>query len=226
MGVVLASAWGYAALTDAETLPVKYVRIDGEFKHLRPGRIEEIAVAEVSGGFFTVGVHAIRERLLSEAWVRDVSVRRVWPLGLRITVTEQEPVARWGDGGFLNDQGELFEPHSRDSALDLVQLTGPPGSELRVLTRLKETENALLGNRQRVERLSQDERLAWMFRIQDGPTVIVGRDDFSGRIRRYIEDFHRQFGDRLEEIKVVDLRYTNGFAVRTYKDPAQLGLNG
>ena len=60
------------------------------------------------GGFFQVDIAAVRESALSVPWVRDVSVRRVWPGELHVTVVEDRPIARWAGGGLVTDRGTLL----------------------------------------------------------------------------------------------------------------------
>jgi hypothetical protein len=43
----------------------------------------------------------------------------------------------------------------------------------------------------------------------------VGRTDFERRIGRFVANFHRVVGDRGDMTAQVDLRYTNGFTVKT-----------
>lgn len=213
-GVIGVSAWMAARLADPNTFPVRAVHIDGAFQHLSLEDVERTISGQLQGSFFTVRVNTLKAALLNNQWIEDVSVARVWPDRLQVVVREQHPVARWGDSALLNDKGVLFEPADQTGVGDLVRLRGPGGSEIYVLARLREIERLLAVHRQRVKWLSLSSRGAWSFGIVDGPTVVLGRTDLDFRLRRFAEGFEAIFGRRIGGLERVDLRYTNGFAVR------------
>ena len=76
----------------------------------------------------------LRNRVLDMPWVADVSIRRVWPDKLNMVVTEEVPLARWGEDALINIGGGVFRPPSLDGHLGLVRLDGPAGSEQRVVS--------------------------------------------------------------------------------------------
>ncbi|HYY15110.1 MAG TPA: cell division protein FtsQ/DivIB, partial [Gammaproteobacteria bacterium] len=167
------------------------------------------------GGFFTTEVDRIRAALLKEPWIREALVRRVWPETLEVTVHEQRAVARWGDKGLLNPEGTLFSPPPESYPQGLVELHGPRGTEAQVLSRFYAINQRLVKRGWKVARLSLSPRRAWSFELVHGPRVIVGRTDFERRIGRFVANFHRLVDDRGDMTAQVDLRYTNGFTVKT-----------
>ncbi len=54
--------------------------------------------------------------------------------------------------------------------------------------------------------------------------VMLGRGDGYQRLLRFVRFYHRALQGRTAEVELVDLRYSNGFAVR-WKD-AESALNG
>jgi len=128
-------SWSWQMLSDPTALPIRRVMVEGEFKHLTPEHVQTVVVRAVHGGFFAVKVNEIRDELLIDAWIRDANISRVWPDGLRVSIVEQIPVARWGDYGLLNARADIFVPPPEDLPRDLPQLSGPLGSEIEVLKR-------------------------------------------------------------------------------------------
>jgi len=171
-------------------------------------------VSHVQGGFFTVDVDAIRRALLADPWVEQVSVRRQWPDGLTVYVREHIAVARWGEKGLLNVEGEFFSPDKNTFPQHLTELNGPEGTRPQLLDRLRVLRVALSHAGRDVVKLSLSDRRAWSFELDDGLTVIVGRKDFGDRVRRFARVFPTALSSRIADIDRVDLRYTNGFAVR------------
>lgn len=211
--------WGALKLTDPTTLPIQQVRIEGEFKHLAPRDLERLASRWIRGGFFALRMNALRQGLMSHPWVRDVTIRRAWPPGLRITVYEQDPAARWGEAGLINEQGELFTPEVSSYPEGLATLRGPEGTAHLLLQRMRQVQASLAPIDQRLDWLSLSDRRAWSFGTAGGPTVILGRSDFSLRLNRYSADLYRALGSSINKVELVDMRYPNGFAVRARPQP-------
>src|SRR5690606_35640605 len=143
LAAALAAAFVY--LSDPRALPIRYVRVKGDFRHLSPALLERTAGEVVRGGFFNVNVETVRATLLAEPWVKGVTVRRTWPDGLALYVREQVPVARWGDAALLNRDAEVFVPARESWPEGLPALTGPEGTEALVLERWRYVQQELDG---------------------------------------------------------------------------------
>ena len=218
-------SWGSSKLADPNTVPIKEIRIEGEFHRLRPEDLKARVARAITGSFFALEVDRIQAALLREPWVREAQVTRVWPNELRVAVSEQRAVARWGSQGLLTPEGIVFSPPKASYPPGLVALEGPPGTEAQVLNRFYELSQLLDQVGWRLDRLSLSPRRAWSFQVVNGPMVMVGRADFEGRIRRFIASLRRGLGDLAEGLTQVDLRYANGFAVKS-RSLAEDGRHG
>lgn len=178
------------------------------------------AVSRVSGSFFTVNLDSVRASFESVPWVRRATARRVWPNRLQITIEEHRAVAQWGDSRLINTYGELFAANLADveDGPPLPELSGPQGSHAAVIERWDELRRWLepVGRQPTVVRLTQ--RHAWTTRLDDGTTLLLGRDQglpIETRVRRWVGASERVQARLASRAEVVDLRYPNGFAVRT-----------
>ncbi|MBI2993999.1 MAG: FtsQ-type POTRA domain-containing protein [Gammaproteobacteria bacterium] len=203
-----------AYVINPRTLPIRHVRVDGEFRHLSTTALQLRAGDVVRGGFFDVNVEAIRAALLAEPWVLEVTVRRIWPDELGLHVQEQVAVARWGADQLLNEQGQLFRPAPDTLPPDLPFLEGPAGTHAEVLARFRALERALGKRGMRAMKLKLNERRSWLFAFAEGPSVDLGRGDFDARLSRFASMVPAYLAADLSRIEVIDMRYTNGFAVR------------
>ena len=96
----LAKHW----LSDPYRFPLEVVEVKGDFRYLDKQRLQDAVAAHVEGGFFTVDVNAIRTAAEQLPWVYKAAVKRVWPATLRISIEEQQAIARWGEQGYLNSE--------------------------------------------------------------------------------------------------------------------------
>ncbi len=209
--VVTVIVTGFVWMMKPATLPIRQVHIEGEFLRLDTLRLQELVTDKVRGGFFNIDVAAIRNVLIALPWVNDVSVHRVWPDGLRVIVNEQTAVVRWNGTGLLNDQGHYFSPEKDSFPRGLPLLEGPEESRELLLERfklLKQTYGLP------VVHLHMNQRRAWKFELQNGLSVVLGRRDFDNRIERFVNVVINNLGEKSSRAREVDMRYTNGFAVR------------
>jgi len=221
--------WGTYLLSNPETLPIKQVRIEGEFFRLSPNKLKAMVTDKVRGGFFNLDVDAVRNVLLANPWVRDVTVQRIWPDSLRVSVLEQVAVARWGEDGLLNSDGEYFSPRPETFPEELPELHGPHDTEVLLLNRFNKIHESISSIGLKIKRLTLSERRAWQFELDDGIQVILGRKDFDLRLERFIDFVPLGLTGKLSQTELVDMRYTNGFSVRWIQDDSvtnvEVGLN-
>jgi cell division protein FtsQ len=205
--------WSSYYLADPATLPIKQVRIEGEFRQLSTAALQALVKHKVRGGFFNINVTAVKDAVMAEPWVRGVSVHRVWPDSLRVSVKEQIAVARWGDTDLLNSKGKLFSPEKKSFPIGLPVLRGPNGTEELVMAKYTQLKQSLSAQGLNVVLLQLNERRSWMFELDNSIQVIIGRSEFNDRVKRFIEYVPAGYVSRYLQIKQVDMRYTNGFAV-------------
>lgn len=205
--------WLVYMLLDPATLPVKQVKIEGEFRHLSEEKLHELVHDKARGNFFNLDVSAVRNALLADPWVRDVSVQRVWPDTIRVFVTEQFAVARWGDKGLLNDRGRFFAPAANTYPDNLPLLAGPDGTQILMLEKYIFLEKVLGPHDLHVGILRLNERRAWLFELDDGLKVELGRENFEERASRFVQLVINGLATRISEAEKIDMRYPNGYAV-------------
>ena len=215
-------------------MPVNDVKVIGELNFLDRDEVESMVKSEVQGGYFTVDLNNIRNTLMRDPWVSNVSLRRQWPAGLNVMIDEHQPVAYWNHDGYINEAGEVFKPEDLDTSLNLPRLNGPEGHHNNVwkFMNVLYQEMALL--EYEVVRLKLDDRRAWQLVIAGHESietsgsvaseinVRLGRFETEKRLQRFVRILpaltaeYRLAAGKLTEnnIKVIDMRYPNGFAVQ------------
>ena len=203
---IIAIVW----LSQTKNLSFQNVHVKGELRYLDREDVRLSIMAAVEGGFFNVDVSDLRDILLSQPWVQDASVRRVWPDSLLVQISERKAVACWRWTGLLDSNGVYFVPKQKTKLVNLPLLEGPDGMQTLVLKRYRYLQqNYGLS----VTRLSVDDRGAWEFKLSNGLQILLGRDHFEKRVGRFAELFVADTKKKLLQADRIDMRYTNGFAV-------------
>ncbi len=212
---IILSILGGKYLLDPDTFPIKHIKVEGSFNHLSRVELKKNVVNNIQSGFFNINVDEIRLALLSMSWVREVTVKRVWPDSLKVVVYEQIPTARWGDLGLLNQSGVFFSPNGATTYNNLPLLYGPANSEVKLLERYRLIQKKLqsLPFRLNISSVILNDRRAWFFDLENGVRIKIGRYAFDDRLDRFLKFIPTLIPDRINEIESIDLRYSNGLAV-------------
>jgi len=193
--------------------PLTNVMIGGDFTYLQPAELSQLLAGEVQGGFLSVDLAALRQVLREHPWVRDVSIGREWPSMLKVEVTEEVPIARWGQKGFLNRLGEelIIENNSHLSALPVLRADTASSREMMVNYQLM--AELLVPTGLKIAELRRDSLGVWYVDTAPGLRMVIGRDQISEKIRRFNLVWAAGLNKYVKNIAAVDLRYPNGLAV-------------
>ena len=169
--------------------------------------------------FFNVPVETLRLKFEQLSWVRSANVKRVWPNRLVVDIEEHKAVAVWSDERLVNAQGELFAANLAEAEEDgpLPLLAGPSEAASQVLKRHTELVAWLAPLNLRPESVTLSTRHAWTIKLDDGTTLLLGREQglaMEDRIARWVESVPRLQSRLASRPELYDLRYPNGFAVR------------
>jgi cell division protein FtsQ len=210
----------YLAQSD-QLLPIRSIHLTANFNNLDQQEIETTLQGYIGKGFFSLDIHHLQQTLKANSWTDSVSVRRVWPDKLRVTITEKKPVARWDDEHLLSDSAQVFAAHSADFGhLPLVHADNhEPDWVLRQFHKLQMQFQRV---DERVVWLRVDSRGALDLKLINGLQIKLGREDIDHKIARLMNIYQQQILPRREQIERIDLRYSNGFAV-AWKNEALQG---
>lgn len=235
MAFLLIGWAGVKLLVESPLFLLRTIRIEGELTHVSRAEVVKALDGRLAGTFFNMDLDAVRVLFETIPWVRRAQVRRMWPDRLEVRLEEHVPAARWGQVGenrMVNSHGEVFTaPYRADGRLPAVlpQLAGPAGTASEVLRRYVAFAEALAPLEQRLESVMLSPRYSWQLKLSNGLAVQLGRDfhDKGGdgvdvRFARFISAYPRTLAPLGRRLSYVDLRYSNGFALRVpgLKDPA------
>lgn len=201
-------------------------------RYVSPASVKTAIAGQLKGNFFTINLDEARESFEKAPWVRQATVRRIWPDTLRVTFEEQQPLAFWNENQMINTWGNAFTANQGEIDEDdaLPYFEGPEGTEGLVVQRYAELARWFAPLDVRVEKLILSERYAWEVALSNGMTLNLGRDpgadapdpqggvpgalSFAARIQRFVQAWPgvtQKLGTR--KVTHADLRYPNGFAL-------------
>ena len=196
----------------ARYFPLRNLRVEGRFEHVSAEQLRQVVIPFARDGFFGIDLAGARAALVAMPWVRDVWLRRVWPGTLTVHVEEQQVIAIWRGKGMINAQGRLFYP---GSGVDIAKwpVVDIPARDGRVeIGPFLTLAGIVARSGFRLRSFTQDPRGAMVMALGNGVQLRLGHQDQAQRLNRFL-GFFPSIGDA-GRIASVDLRYSNGFAVR------------
>lgn len=211
---IIAAQQVIVSIAHGNYFPINVVKVNANYQHVTRPQLKSIITPFVASGFFSIDIYALKDRLESLPWVEEVTISRRWPDIVDIRLIEQQAVARWGSRGVLNPNGLVFFPALATISSELPMLDGPKGYEKRLLQEYRIMSHILNGRGLYITELDMADRWAWAVHLSNGVTLLLGREKKIARLRRFLDVYQTVFGDKFNRVEVVDLRYSNGMAVR------------
>ena len=212
-GLILAGVWLRSGLIGGEQWPVRWLDVEGDLHRTSASQIRSAAYGPASRGFFAADLAQVRAEIEQLPWVARAEVSRYWPDALLIRVEEHRPMARWNDSGLLSDRGQVFEASGSQGMQGLARLSGPEARREEVWESWHWMRGYLAGVGADIAELSLDERGAWTVRLESGLELKLGREMVQERLRRFVQ-VHEELRALERRPLRIDLRYTNGLAIR------------
>jgi cell division protein FtsQ len=219
--------WVYMGMVTQERWPVRWLEIDGTFERVSAEQVRASLAPVSVGSFFTIDLEAIKKAAYRQAWVADAAVQKTWPDTIKVGIREFIPVAHWTGGRLISDRGRSFQVPGAAEIQGLPWLDGPDSQLEVVFETWRQFNNELLPAGLEIELIRLDARGAWFLELNNGTEVHIGREDALLRLQRLVNSWAVLMAGREMIPLVVDLRYTNGFAVRWPEVPARFaGIYG
>lgn len=197
--------------------PIASVQIDGEFLYLSKDQAQELIGGFIHSGFLKLDIDSLKSALEQNPWVDYVSVARQWPDVLKVTIVEQQPIARWGEDGFLNMRGDIVFVNDNHKLQSLPYLYGDDRYAKQVMQQYLFIAKLFGPSNRVLTSLQLDPTLSWTLEFDHTVQVKLGRDRVLEKLQHLQTASSGQLKDRFGEISGIDMRYDKGFAV-TWKD--------
>lgn len=196
--------------------PINKIRIVATYEHVNPNELSKIMQALVSNSFFDLKVLDLKEQILEKLpWVNSVSIKRVWPSAIVITIVEQKPIANWKNEALLNENGQLFNPPKETFPKNLPLFSGQEDQIQEILHNYNQMNVLLSGMGWKIAKLDVDKHASWRIDLNTGISLLIGAEDVMERLQNFMLLYPKILAShRNGVISSIDLRYKNGLAVK------------
>jgi cell division protein FtsQ len=167
--------------------------------------------------------NAVTLRANVAPWVRSAVVRREFPNKLRVTLTEQVPVAIWGDEAgskLINGFGDVFEANVAEVDDNLPRLDGPIEQAGQVLGMYRVLQPQFQPYDFSIDELTLSSRGSWKVVLDTGAEIELGRgqgEEVTARLQRFLKTVTQvagQYHRTVADVEGADLRHNDAYALR------------
>ena len=196
---------------------ISNIVIDAEFKRVNSEQIRLTVATNKQRSFFKLNANNIRRDLMQIPWVSDVSVNKKWPNTLRIKLKEHKAVAVWNEQKLLNSNGDIFEVDSLEDLSSLPHFKSKT-SDSKIVWNKYMRFNDIIKNIGFDITASEISAIgSWNIVLNNGINIIVGPDYQDAKLVRLAETWESLLNTNETLPSYIDLRYTNGYAVKWQK---------
>jgi cell division protein FtsQ len=209
-------------LSRSPWLAIRVIQLEGDLQRNSVATIRANAAPRLSGNLLSIDLDKARTAFEAVPWVRQATLRRVWPDRLAVRLDEHRPVAVWqGEQGtprLVNDRGEVFEANLGDVEDDaLPEFSGPEGSAPQMLSLYRRLAPLFAAYKMEPVSLQLSGRGSWSAELDTGATVTLGRgteDELAARSERFLRTVAQVTQRFQRDLEYADLRHADGYAVR------------
>ncbi len=216
------TTWVSTGIVASERWPIRWLEVNGSFQRVSAEQLRSSLAPLVSASFFTVNLQNLQAAAKRKPWVAAVNVQKKWPDTVVVTVEEHQPLAHWNENDLVSSRRSVFAAPDAADIQGLPWLQGPDGRLDEVLKQWELFNSMLASAGLEIERLELQERGSWSMALNNGTSVQLGRDDPVERLQRLMKSWRGLMIDQEMAPVRIDLRYTNGFAVRWPTEPEPL----
>jgi cell division protein FtsQ len=210
--------WTGLKLYNPNTLPIRAVKIVGDYSHVDHQLLRQTISPFLNNGFLRLDTSGLTNQLQQLPWVENAFVHRIWPGTLQINIIEKKPVAYWNNDNLLTASGDTFSPGAISLSNSLPWLYGPQGQQSDVWADYVAVNNILSPLKIKTSWIAITPRQDMEIKLDNGMLLILGKADMQSRLQRFVSVYNKVFASNANQVSYVDLRYSNGMAVK-WKNP-------
>lgn len=208
-------------LYDPQQFRFRDLEVHGELNRVSGEQVQRAVQQSLSGNYFSLDLRALENRIAEIPWVFRATVRRRWPGTLVIRVMEVKPVADWGDSHWVNFNGALIVKQPKHDLTNLPRLFAARAHRELVWSTFNRWVEMFAAQNLHLRELQFDPRGIWRLQLSANANnekaamvkVTVSQQHAESRIGRLLRALPQQLRLEFADIRSIDLRYPNGFAV-------------
>ena len=196
-------------ISDYFVYPISEVEITSTSSNYNNEKINDIVLSIQGQDLLSLDLNDIKSSIRSDSWIRDVEIKKSFPDKLEIIIIPQEPYAIYNSKIMMTDGTvikvsllptdlPIIHDHTYDSlgSMNIMILTGNLLQKLDLDIKKIEIHNSLI-------------------KVFTSTNILISdRDNYEVNLNRLVLSFKDLQKLFKRDIKSIDMRYSNGFAIK------------
>lgn len=221
-GILFSIQYLYSFLISWEKLNVKKIEISCSKPQVKED-VREFLDGIKLGNILLLDINHLQDVLAAHRWIKEVHIKKIFPLSLKIEIKEKVPAAVLKkDRFFLIDREGIFlEEMESDENRYLPLLTDSTNFEKDYIEKLQlawECLDSLLpSEREQIEVLDLSEYENVILRLKGFPVWLkVGNHNYAERLRSF--NMWSAILDKIDPLEYADLRFEDRLIIKSQKN--------
>ena len=207
----------YQWIQNPQNLTITSVEVKGDLKILDREQLQPVIEPFTKTNLYLLDEKALETAIENNPWVYSASMTKIWPDKLVIKIFEQHPVAFWGKNEMLAENGEIIKASLEKEKSKFPLLYSPNDKGRNMATGFLKIRKWMKDFPLKMVEFKEDSRGSWQIKLENGMTLKIGREHQEKRLRRFMVGYTESLKSVINNVRTIDLRYTNGFAVKWKK---------
>lgn len=159
---------------------IKEIKVEGNLRLTENSIVKESGI-EIGHNILRLNKNKIKEDLFCLPYIEDVSIRRMWPDTIRISVVEKGEIAKivtFGATIALDEDGQVLESYSDNSILDVPLIDNVEVFNYGINNNLETSDNEKINNLLEVLKIfKKNDMLQFVEKIDENNGIIIYTKD-------------------------------------------------
>ena len=196
-------------ISDSFIYPIEEVEITSTTPNYDTEKIKDIVASIQGKDLLSLDLNDIKRSIRSDDWIRDVEIKKSFPDTLEVIIIPQQPLAIYNSKIMMMD-GTVIEAPSLP--LDLPIIIDHTNDSLSSMNTMILTDKLLQKIDLDIKKVEIHDSLVKVFTSTN--MLISDRVNYEVNLNRLVISFQDLRKLFKREIKSIDMRYSNGFAIK------------
>ena len=195
--------------SDYFVYPIDEVEIVSTTSNHNNRKINDIVNSLQGSDLLSLDLNMLKNKLISDGWIKDVEIKKSFPSKLEIIIVPQEPYAIYNSQILMKDGSVLKSKVLPKNLVIVVDKTNNKLDSLELLMLCNEMLAKIDLNIIKLEIYDS------IIKINTSSNLLISdRKNLELNLKRLIESYGNLQRLFKKDIKSIDMRYSNGFAIK------------
>ena len=196
-------------ISDSFVYPIEEVEITSTTSNYDTEKINDIVASIQGQDLLSLDLSDIKRSIRSDDWIRDVEIKKSFPDTLEVIIIPQQPLAIYNSKIMMMDGTVIGAP---SLPLDLPIIIDHTNDSLSSMNTMILTDKLLQKIDLDIKKVEIHDSLVKVFTSTN--MLISDRVNYEVNLNRLVISFQDLRKLFKREIKSIDMRYSNGFAIK------------